>query len=325
MKRRAWVKAVVMIISLLMAVNPAFAKQDARGAAVNSKAAAVAKGGYALGKSQQKGFRFRNQEKKAAMQKSAERTAGKRFQDLEGHWAKGCVEKLQALGWISGYPDMTFRPDAPVTELEAVAMIVSMAEDVEGASGEAQEQEAEAAVSTEGSTSEASEASAEGGEASLPADVPAWGKGIVEKAASLKIVNINRFHSHVQALRAGVAVMLAKALGLQPVDTSSVVFKDQLLISKEDLGYILALVEAGIIKGTPDGRFNPNSAITRAEMAAMLAQVAAKAMDGDSSAEDLEQDLEQREQSPEGVTQEQQPAPEQSAQNTQETVAESAL
>lgn len=67
--------------------------------------------------------------------------------------------------------------------------------------------------------------------------------------------------------------MLAKALELEPVEVDEEAFTDGIKISPEDVGYILALKEAGVVKGNPDGKFNPNSAITRAEMAAMLAQI----------------------------------------------------
>jgi hypothetical protein len=67
----------------------------------------------------------------------------------------------------------------------------------------------------------------------------------------------------VQADRALVAVWVAKAMQLDPVDTSEMPYSDYLLISKEDLGYILALYKEGLMVGTPDGKFNPNSKITR--------------------------------------------------------------
>ena len=105
------------------------------------------------------------------------------------------------------------------------------------------------------------------------ADVPGWAKNQARKASKMKVININRFHSHVQASRAQVAVMLAKALELEPVEVDEEAFTDGIKISPEDVGYILALKEAVVVKGNPDGKFNPNSAITRAEMAAMLAQI----------------------------------------------------
>lgn len=43
--------------------------------------------------------------------------------DIDGHWAKAAIEKAVANGWIFGDPDGRFRPDAPVTRAEAVAMI----------------------------------------------------------------------------------------------------------------------------------------------------------------------------------------------------------
>ncbi len=72
----------------------------------------------------------------------------------------------------------------------------------------------------------------------------------------------------MQASRAQTAVILAKALNLEPVVTDTIPFNDGILISHEDLGYIIALYQEGILSGTPDGRFNPpHQAITRAELA----------------------------------------------------------
>lgn len=48
--------------------------------------------------------------------------AGK-FQDIQGYWAQAYIEALAAKGFISGYPDGTFRPDAPVTRAEFAAIL----------------------------------------------------------------------------------------------------------------------------------------------------------------------------------------------------------
>lgn len=45
------------------------------------------------------------------------------FSDISGHWAKNEIERAAAFGWISGYPDGTFRPDARITRAEAMTMI----------------------------------------------------------------------------------------------------------------------------------------------------------------------------------------------------------
>lgn len=46
-----------------------------------------------------------------------------KFQDIQGYWAQAYIEALAAKQIISGYPDSTFRPDAPVTRAEFAAII----------------------------------------------------------------------------------------------------------------------------------------------------------------------------------------------------------
>ena len=47
----------------------------------------------------------------------------KEFTDLQkDHWAYEVIQKAAQAGWISGYPDGTFRPDQPITRAEVVAI-----------------------------------------------------------------------------------------------------------------------------------------------------------------------------------------------------------
>lgn len=48
------------------------------------------------------------------------------FSDINGHWAKAYIERAAELGWISGFQDGTFRPDAYITRAQAVTMINRM-------------------------------------------------------------------------------------------------------------------------------------------------------------------------------------------------------
>ncbi|MCL2420659.1 MAG: S-layer homology domain-containing protein, partial [Defluviitaleaceae bacterium] len=51
-------------------------------------------------------------------------TANNRFTDLNSsHWAFGFIMQAYGHGWIVGYPDGTFRPDANITRAEAVTVI----------------------------------------------------------------------------------------------------------------------------------------------------------------------------------------------------------
>jgi parallel beta-helix repeat protein len=45
------------------------------------------------------------------------------FTDLGGHWATAFVEALVSKGLISGFPDGTFQPDAPITRAQYAAVI----------------------------------------------------------------------------------------------------------------------------------------------------------------------------------------------------------
>ena len=47
----------------------------------------------------------------------------KEFTDLQkDHWAYDVIQKAAQAGWISGYPDGSFRPDQPITRAEVVAI-----------------------------------------------------------------------------------------------------------------------------------------------------------------------------------------------------------
>ena len=45
------------------------------------------------------------------------------FTDISGHWAEAEIERAVTLGWITGYPDGTFRPDKQITRAEAMTTI----------------------------------------------------------------------------------------------------------------------------------------------------------------------------------------------------------
>lgn len=42
------------------------------------------------------------------------------------HWAYSYIQNVAAQGWVSGYPDGSFRPNSPITRAEAFAMINNM-------------------------------------------------------------------------------------------------------------------------------------------------------------------------------------------------------
>ena len=52
------------------------------------------------------------------------------FSDISGHWAEEVITKWKDKGIVNGYPDGTFKPDAPITRAE-LAKILSLAFELE--------------------------------------------------------------------------------------------------------------------------------------------------------------------------------------------------
>jgi len=190
--------------------------------------------------------------------------------DINGHWAAESIKKMKAIGVFEGYEDGTFRPEDSITQAEITVLVMRMA--------------------NKNTWQEDNQLTIE--DLNLE-DVPDWARESVREAVYKGVVNINRFQSQVQADRALVAVELAKALELTPVDTEDIPFADGSLISPEDLGYIMALYQEGIIVGSPEGKFNPNSAITRAEMAVIAERVINQTEVIEDTEQETESDTEQ--------------------------------
>ncbi|KUG02903.1 hypothetical protein ASZ90_019677 [hydrocarbon metagenome] len=202
------------------------------------------------------------------------------FSDTNGHWAAKSIATLAELGVITGYPDGSYDPDGEMTLAEALSLIMRVTDEEQGEVDAVDEEdpiltdedpviEEDSFVEDEDVDEEVLENTEDTEDEDL-SDVSEWAKGAAKKASQNGIININRFHSATQANRAQVAVMLAKALGIEPLDSSEVCFEDGLLISPEDYGYIAALQQQGIFSGDAQGKFNPNSAMTRAQMAEVL-------------------------------------------------------
>jgi len=111
------------------------------------------------------------------------------FSDLSSHWAKGYVLALVEMGFIKGYPDGTFAPDAPIKRAE-IAAIMSRVNTLLPISG-------------------------------MPtfSDVNAgyWAFGQIEACAVAKIVSgypDGTFHPESSATRAEASAVIARGLGL---------------------------------------------------------------------------------------------------------------
>lgn len=191
---------------------------------------------------------------------------GKHFNDINNHWGMQSILRMQELGILNGYEDGTFDPDGILTQAE-LAVILDRLKTLK-------QNDNQQALDNEDIDEDQN-----------VKNDPGWAKKAIANGYKNNYLNLKRFHSEVQCSRLTGAIALAKVLGLEPViDFSVNPFKDsQLMISDTDYGYLLALYEAGYIKGYPDGNFNPNGFLTRAQMAKIMDDIMD---DGDIDSED---------------------------------------
>jgi len=99
-----------------------------------------------------------------------------------------------------------------------------------------------------------------------------WAEGTIKRLAELSIATVYPaplFEPEAKVTRLEFAVMVARVMGLEPMDEAPV-FTDTASMPEWSWPEVTAAYEAGIIKGMPDGSFAPDRLVSRAEMAVML-------------------------------------------------------
>ncbi|MBL1173688.1 glycoside hydrolase family 10 protein [Pantanalinema sp. GBBB05] len=178
-------------------------------------------------------------------------SAPAKFKDVQGHWAQNCIESLAQQRIINGYPDGTFRPNAPVTRAEFAVMVDS-------------------AFSTMSRIRPSSPFK----------DVPTshWAAKAIEytyQTGFLSGYPGGKFNPSEQIVR--VQAIGALAGGLRQVTNQpasqnlSTVFNDAQTIPAYAKTEIAAALENRLIVNYPDvKRLNPNQVATRGEIAALF-------------------------------------------------------
>lgn len=173
-------------------------------------------------------------------------------------WAVHSIGKVKHQGIMNGYKDGTFRPEQTITRLEAIVAAIRLM---------GLEKEALARPKDE----------------KLPfrdADIIEtkykWAKGYVALAAERKVIlpTEKKLNPGGEAPRAWVTMLLMRSLdlGFLAYERRTIVppYKDAEDVPKETYGYIDVAIQYNIVSGYPDGTFQPNRSITRAEMSVLL-------------------------------------------------------
>jgi uncharacterized lipoprotein YddW (UPF0748 family) len=180
-------------------------------------------------------------------------TAETRFTDLEDHWAKACISELGNRRILNGYPDGTFRPNAPVTRAEFASLLITAFSENEPVRDPIQFID----IPTDFWANDAITGSYERGFLS---------------GYSGKIFNPSQDIPKVQVLVALTAGLQYSANQLEP-DLLNLALNDADDIPDYARSAIAAAIERQLLINYPNVReFNPNQPAIRAEVAAYFCQ-----------------------------------------------------
>ncbi|MEO8890323.1 MAG: S-layer homology domain-containing protein, partial [Coleofasciculaceae cyanobacterium] len=171
-----------------------------------------------------------------------------KLSDIQGNWAQPCIEQLTKQRIINGYPDGSFKPNAPVTRAEFAAMLGKAFPDV-------------TATRTGGKF----------------ADVPSnfWASEAIQKAYQngfLAGYPGGVFQPNQNIPRVQAMVSLSSGLKYMPIkpalETLNSTFADAASLPDYSKSAIAAATEKQLIVNYPNVRnLNPNQLATRADIA----------------------------------------------------------
>ncbi|MBK4730408.1 family 10 glycosylhydrolase [Oxynema sp. CENA135] len=173
--------------------------------------------------------------------------------DIAGHWAEDCIQELQTRRIINGYPDSTFRPNAPVTRAEFATMLdIAFSE----------RRDVRPAIDF----------------VDLPANY--WATPAIATAyrrGFLRGYPGDRFNPAQSIPRVQVLVALASGLDYaanhKPEETLPRTFADAATIPEYAYTAVAAATERRLAVNYPErDRLNPNALASRAEVASFLCQ-----------------------------------------------------
>ena len=164
--------------------------------------------------------------------------------DIENHWAKDVIDKWLGLGLATGYQDNSFRPENPITRAEFMALTNRAF----GFTDEATIQISDVKDSD-------------------------WYAKTVKQAISAGYIGgypdgSIRPDNPIARQEAAVIIKSIMNLTVNAIATDN--FNDGAEIPTWSKGHVGAVVQAGYMRGYPDGSFKPRAPITRAEALVVL-------------------------------------------------------
>ena len=214
------------------------------------------------------------------------------LKDLNGHWSEGQVTKAVETGWVNGYPDGTFRPEATITRAEFTKMALAADRLIPGS---------ENAAMYESDRYQYSQLYESGKESYKDKQYP---EGVFYEAPQESLTDVNnhwltkqgwttialnygmlvsedyahagyRFYPDKPITRYEMAIIMDRMLGLvYPANENhkdeNTGFTDDNSMKDWQRGYVIEAYNAGVLQGYPDGSFHGEKTATRAEAVTMV-------------------------------------------------------
>ena len=167
--------------------------------------------------------------------------------DFHGHWAEAVIQKWLDMGYITGYPDGTFKPEEFITRAEFVKLINDLFGFTETAKIFFDD-----------------------------VNKDSWYYEEVQKAyktGDIIGVSETQFSPDDNITREQAAVIISRLLDMKGNDKGADGFYDSSKISSWAKEYVGAVAEYNLIKGYEDNTFKPQNNIKRAEAVVLLDRI----------------------------------------------------
>lgn len=165
------------------------------------------------------------------------------YRDTDGHWAEEAIDRWSDYGIIQG-SDGLFNPNGALTRAHMAAILTRLLDlPAADSAGFADVQEGD------------------------------WFADSINRCAAAGIMQgtDGRANPNARITRQQAIVMLARALGIQPVEKADLsAYKDGGAVSAYARGYVAAMLQAGIVNGVSEDTLGVGGQITRAATVTML-------------------------------------------------------
>lgn len=165
------------------------------------------------------------------------------FSDTKNHWAKSYINQVTAMGFMSGYGNGTFHPDADMSRAEFYAVVNQLA----GL------RKTYTVTFSDVNTSD-------------------WFYNDVAKAikAGYLTPTTGKLNPNSPITREEVCEIFGYMYSLKQNPSVIEVFSDNASIRSSAKGYVGTMVKVNVISGYPDGQFKPKNKMRRGEVASLI-------------------------------------------------------